>query len=367
MPEIGRPLSSGHVCDGGLEPGAPGSERRPGAPPASLRGSRIARLLLELGRERGLRPAQCLAGTGVAHADLRHAGTKLAREQELQVARNVVRELGNPPGLGVEAARRLTLGETGVWGFAVLSSPTWADAGRIALRYWRLTPGRMRLEVESAPAEFRLVLHDAGVPADLREFVAESHLGAGIFFSRLILGEVPPVRFETRLTGENAAALARLLPGGRLLAGRPRHLIAGDPAVLTQPLPQGDRQTWLACERECAAELKRDPDGGAIVSRVRSRLLADPGRIPSMGEVAAELYVDTRTLRRRLEIEGMSFRSLVGTVRTELAVDLLSNTRLSVEEVSQRLGYMDSRSFARAFKRWTGASPASSRAASTLS
>lgn len=180
-------------------------------------------------------------------------------------------------------------------------------------------------------------------------------------------GPDPPVRFETRLTGENAAALAGLLPGGRLSAGRARHVIAGDPAALSQPLPQGGRQTWLACERECAAELKRNPAGGPMAARVRSRLLADPGRIPSMEEVAAELHVDARTLRRRLEAEGATFRGLVGAVRMELAVDLLRNTRLSVEEVSRRLGYLDSRSFARAFKRWTGASPASSRAESTLS
>jgi AraC-like DNA-binding protein len=76
-----------------------------------------------------------------------------------------------------------------------------------------------------------------------------------------------------------------------------------------------------------------------------------------MQAVADELNLDPRTLRRRLDSEGTSFRGLVAEVRETLAIELLSNTGLTVEEVAVRLGYADTASFTHAFIRWRGKPP----------
>ena len=77
-----------------------------------------------------------------------------------------------------------------------------------------------------------------------------------------------------------------------------------------------------------------------------------------MSEVAAHFFLSQRTLSRRLEDEGSSFRELVDDVREGVAAELLETAKLSVESVAERLGYAEPASFIRAFKRWTGVTPA---------
>jgi AraC-like DNA-binding protein len=71
--------------------------------------------------------------------------------------------------------------------------------------------------------------------------------------------------------------------------------------------------------------------------------------------------VTARTLRRRLDDEGTSYRELVEEVRQTLAQELLKTAGMKMEEVAERLGYSDATSFAHAFRRWKGRSPSELR------
>lgn len=100
--------------------------------------------------------------------------------------------------------------------------------------------------------------------------------------------------------------------------------------------------------------------GRGITAVVRSKLFRDSGipvRIPRLPDVAAELDLHPRTLRRQLAAEGTSFRALLGEARSNVAVDLLCHVGLTVEQVSRRLGYTDTSTFTHAFKRWHGVAP----------
>jgi AraC-like DNA-binding protein len=90
---------------------------------------------------------------------------------------------------------------------------------------------------------------------------------------------------------------------------------------------------------------------------VRQLLVASPGHLPGIEETAERLHVSSRTLRRRLDREGTTFRRLVDEVRRRLAEDLLTAGELSVEQIAHRLGYGATPAFSAAFTRWTGVSP----------
>ena len=59
---------------------------------------------------------------------------------------NLLRALGDPPGLGLEAGIRYHLTTYGIWGFAMISSPTWRSAIDIGLRYLDLTFAFTRIQ-----------------------------------------------------------------------------------------------------------------------------------------------------------------------------------------------------------------------------
>ena len=77
----------------------------------------------------------------------------------------------------------------------------------------------------------------------------------------------------------------------------------------------------------------------------------------TIGCVAAQLDVSIRTLQRRLEDCGLSFKALVDDIRRSIAIQLVRAGEHAATEIAFMLGYSDQAHFIRAFKRWTGMPP----------
>ncbi|MGF9764685.1 AraC family transcriptional regulator [Microvirga sp. 0TCS3.31] len=81
----------------------------------------------------------------------------------------------------------------------------------------------------------------------------------------------------------------------------------------------------------------------------------------SAATVADRFAIHRRTLSRHLRAEGAGFQSLIDETRFEIARQLLSQTRIPLSEVAVALGYSEASAFTRAFRRWSGQSPAAWR------
>ena len=84
----------------------------------------------------------------------------------------------------------------------------------------------------------------------------------------------------------------------------------------------------------------------------------------SFEDVALELNMTTHTIRRRLKEEGNSFQEIKDSIRREQALTLLENSVLSLQEISEHLGFSETAAFNRAFKKWTGMTPGAYRSLS---
>ena len=83
-----------------------------------------------------------------------------------------------------------------------------------------------------------------------------------------------------------------------------------------------------------------------------------------MTSVARELGLSERSLRRRLEAEGTSFRDLSQALLDESAQAMLRNPALTLQSIAYALGFSDVATFHRAFRRWNRLTPTEYRAAS---
>jgi len=323
-----------------------------------LRSPASVRLLIELGADHGVGAARCLEGTGLRAGDLTRADTELEADQELRVIRNLVRALPDVPGLGLEAGTRYHLTTHGIWGFALVSSPDLRSAIGFGLRYLDLTFAFNRIRLEEAPREARMILDDGAIPEDLRRFLIERE-GASIMTLQrdMFSSAIPLIRVEASYPAPPYAELYEPIFGVRPRFGAQGNRAVFDAALLDLPLPQANELTARVCEDQCRALLERRTARTGTARRVREQLIRTSGGIPGMEEVARALRLSPRTLRRRLEHEGTSFRALVEEVRMALAEEFLSNHAMTVEEIAARLGYAEAASFTRAFARRRGAPP----------
>ena len=81
----------------------------------------------------------------------------------------------------------------------------------------------------------------------------------------------------------------------------------------------------------------------------------------SIDQVAALADISVRTFQRRLAKDGGVFSELVDQVRAELAVEMLKSTDASLAQIARETGYSGVTGFIRAFRRWTGKTPAEFR------
>ena len=94
---------------------------------------------------------------------------------------------------------------------------------------------------------------------------------------------------------------------------------------------------------------------------VQRLMLEKQTGFPSLAVTARALHVAPRTLHRRLEDEGTSFKALLEGVRHTLALAHLRQGRYTVDEIAYALGYTDTANFRRAFRRWESKPPSAFR------
>ena len=80
-------------------------------------------------------------------------------------------------------------------------------------------------------------------------------------------------------------------------------------------------------------------------------------RMPRWPRPPRPWAMSPRTLRRRLEAEGLTFEAVRDDVRFTVAREFLEMTRLPVGEISAALAFASHSAFDQAFRRWSGTSP----------
>lgn len=101
------------------------------------------------------------------------------------------------------------------------------------------------------------------------------------------------------------------------------------------------------------------------VKTVRDLIMLTPNYFPTLKDIANQLYMTPRTLRRKLADQGTSYQQILNETRKHLAIKFLRETTLNMSQIAERVGFSDARNFRHAFKKWTNSTPSSHRAKHT--
>ena len=324
------------------------------------------RLLCETAANMGISWSLALEGTGVQRADLADPSAEVTVGQEMTAVENVAAAFGTDVGLGVAVGRRMHVHSFGIWGFAILTSPTFRAAIETAMAHIRLSYVFADIAFHEDDERGRLVFALDGLSPAVHAYVLERHSIVTLHFaSEVVTGPSLGARIETTRSERYADALARQL--GVDVVGEQRHDAITFPSpVLDLAVPKSDPVTLRYCLEQCnLLGARLDTDDQPWADRVRDVLVEDISGEQRIVGVARRLAVNERTLRRRLADEGTSFREVYTDTRLSIARELLEGTGMSVEGAARRVGFAEPASFVRAFARHFGETPGRVRRAST--
>ncbi|MDM0011728.1 AraC family transcriptional regulator [Variovorax sp. J22P168] len=307
----------------------------------------------------GVSPAVLFEGTGIAPAALSDPEARISHRQKIALFANVHR-LSPEPAIGLIAGRRQRISDFGVFGYAVLSSATLGDAVSFGMQHLRLAgpvlEKSFRIEGEQAVFEGHDVI-DLGplLPLATEFWFSSIHALMSHALERpdneggvLLLPYPAPAhaaRYEELLH-------CRVQFDAGVLQWR------FDAALLDLPLPNANPITAEASASFCARMLERIDGEPQLVKTIKEACLNSLAQLPRAEQMAEQLHLSTRTLHRRLVDAGTSYQQIIDGLRERLAIEFLERTDLSVQEIAERSGYSDVSNFRKAFRKWTGLTPA---------
>lgn len=313
---------------------------------------------LEVARQRGV-SIESLLGDEARSARPAEQWISLAEFQEL-MARAV--QLTNEPALGVYCGLQASESNFGVMSPLVSHAPTLRHGIQLVTQFQGLLLEGGRIELHEL-GSIAQVLFEIGVPAgpSFIEFMLSGLLRKLRSFG-CTQSDIRAVRFEyARPAHHEAYALAF---GGAECFAQPFTGVEFDAQALDRPnlRRQPELQDLLRSHAESTlARLARPLN---FIQRVRlafRKLLKGPN--VDMPSIARELGISVRSLRRRLEEEGTTFRELRQSALHEAACAMLRDPAPTMQSIAHDLGFADVTAFHHAFKRWNGLTPAEYRAA----
>ena len=127
---------------------------------------------------------------------------------------------------------------------------------------------------------------------------------------------------------------------------------------LSLPIERADASLCVLLDRHAEELLAKYPPRDSLIDQVRSIIASElRGGDPSLERVADQLGLTSRTVQRKLHELGTSHNELLDQMRRQLAMRYLREREMAICEVAYLLGFSESSSFHRAFKRWTGVTP----------
>lgn len=316
----------------------------------------LAALILKILSEQGVNKTQLLKGTNINRAFLEHENDYVSYKQMLTLIENSL-ALTTTPELGLLVGCRENVGTWGVLGHAIMSCATYHQGFELGIRYHLAAPSMMLLDFQEEACSIKIKMTSPCSLGSMLPFcVEETVAGLSAVGSTLVGKDIKPLALSFTYSKPDYSAEYENLFDCPIAFDQPANIILMAAPDKT-PLLYSDPITAKICFKYLKELFIKHQNIDVLELELRRILLRTPKEFPDMEAVAAELGMHSRTLRRKLNSLGTSFRYIMNDVRKQLALEYLQTSSLHLEDIAELLGYTELSNFRRAFKLWTGKLP----------
>ena len=304
-------------------------------------------------------PAKALEFAQITPSQAKKTSAHITALQMERISSFAMHEL-NDEVLGC-LSRKLPWGTYGMLVRASLTSPTLGVALKRWCRHHGLVADDIELSVEERDGKAHIRLRELKDLDEQREFGVLSVLrnlygvACWLIDSRITLEQV---HFAFEAPAHQA--VYPLMFQGPVLFGSatPISELVMNASYLALPLRRDEAALQRMLETALTLTVLQYRKDRLLLTQVKQALTMYPQDTHSAEDLAPLLNLSPRSLHRQLKEEGTSLQVLKDEVRHERAIELLQRTRKPIKQVAESAGFQNEKSFIRAFKQWTGQTPA---------
>ncbi|MBP6012010.1 MAG: AraC family transcriptional regulator ligand-binding domain-containing protein [Alphaproteobacteria bacterium] len=330
-------------------------------------GAGYARGLVNFAVSKGAGRAALLKAAGIAADEIED----LDQRVELSRYETLLRagaDLTGEPALALQFGEAVRMQEISIVGLICEACETTVDVGVQLNRY-----GRLAFDVRSDVEPIRLV-HDAdgywmdfaGAVFNGNPMLAEAELARMVENARTMFADnayfrsTPfPLAVQVKHEAPSYRGEYERIFRAPVRFGAKMNALQIDPGFLSLRQPPVSRYVFGVLSARAEALLRELEETKTLRGQVESLLIPvlHTG-VPPIEQIAAKVGVSRATLYRKLKAEGASFEKVLDDLRHRMALHYLDGKQVSVNEAAYLVGFSEPSAFSRAFRRWTGTSPA---------
>ncbi len=269
---------------------------------------------------------------------------------------------------GLQVAHCWHPSDLGAVGYAWLASSTLRTGLKRLERYGRIVADKGKVITTNVQEGLRLAFESQRRDAVLRTAMADIIISLTVDMCRMNYGaSLRPAEVRLSRPHPEDAEPYRAFYGCQVRFDDETDSVLFSKNVVDKVLPSANRQLAGTLDQILTQQLavldKRD-----IPGRCRAQLLDQlSSGEPSVGSIAKQLNMSSRTLQRKLSEADTTYEKLVDETRRDMALRYVEATDKSIIEIAFMLGFANQSAFTRAFKRWTGLPPSGYRAKNSVS
>lgn len=318
-------------------------------------------VMVQMMKSQGMDVAPVLKDIGVAESILCQPGVRLPSRLTDVVFERALRLIDNP-AFGLQAAHSWHPSNLGTLGYAWLSSSTLRTGLLRMERYSKILGNRFTYTCVDQPDGLRFIYDHGRGNTPVGWAIADFALSIFIDMCRTNYGEkLVPLRICLRRPRPADAAPYFDFFGGEVRFAQDEDSFLIDRATVDTALPSANKLLAATFDRILTTQLG-ELVAEDLVTRCRAHLLQHlTSGEPSEADTARALGLSRRSMQRRLNEQGWSYKRVVDDTRAELARRYLADPAKSLTEIAFLLGFSEQSAFSRAFRRWRGESPTAHR------
>ena len=309
----------------------------------------------------GVDSARLFAEAGLDIAALNDPNARYPVEATVRLWKLAVAATGDD-AFGLTVARQVGPTTFHALGYSLIASETLLAAFERITRYFRLVTDAAEPVLSLEGERYRLSFH---VPPGAQSPTDESFDAFAFLLVRLCRGlyrrEYSPLEISLRRPPPHALGIFERAFRAPMRFGADENILWFDRETFEKKL-EGANPELARQNDEVVLRYLAHFDRQNLRTRIHAALIERlPLGEPSADKIAELLHMSPRNLQRKLAEEGTSYKEVLNDTRRDLALSYLRDPNYSLTEITYLLGFADSRSFNRAFQRWTGAAPSAYR------